>query len=67
MAFLRPPIDPRQERPEGGCCDGRPCVDTQAEKTFVGVWRYLDYDMKSGRKIESMTFDAPAIAAVFRW
>ena len=33
----------------------------------VAVWRYLDYDMKSGKKIESMTFNGPAIAAVFRW
>ena len=34
---------------------------------IVGVWRYLDYDMKSGKKIESMTFNGPAIAAVFHW
>jgi hypothetical protein len=33
----------------------------------VAAWRYLDYDMKSGKKIESMTFNGPAIAAVFRW
>ena len=31
------------------------------------AWRYLDYDMKSGKKIESMTFNGPAIAAVFHW
>jgi hypothetical protein len=34
---------------------------------IVGVWRYLDYDMKSGKKVESMTFNGPAIAAVFHW
>jgi hypothetical protein len=34
---------------------------------IIGVWRYLDYDMKSGKKIESMTFNGPAIAAVFHW
>jgi len=33
----------------------------------VAAWRYLDYDMKSGGKIESMTFNGPAIAAVFHW
>jgi hypothetical protein len=33
----------------------------------VVAWRYLDYDMKSGKKIESMTFNGPAIAAVFHW
>lgn len=33
----------------------------------VAAWRYLDYDMKSGNKIESMTFNGPAIAAVFHW
>ena len=34
---------------------------------IVGAWRYLDYNMKSGKKIESMTFNGPAIAAVFHW
>jgi hypothetical protein len=33
----------------------------------VAAWRYIDYDMKSGNKIESLTFNGPAIAAVFRW
>jgi hypothetical protein len=33
----------------------------------VAAWRYLDYDMKSGKKIESMTFNGPAIAATFHW
>ena len=33
----------------------------------VAAWRYLDYDMKSGRTIESMNFNGPAIAAVFHW
>lgn len=30
-------------------------------------WRYLDYDMKSGKAIESLNFNGPAIGAVFRW
>jgi hypothetical protein len=34
---------------------------------LAGAWRYLDYDMKSGKSIESMTFNGPTIAAVFRW
>jgi hypothetical protein len=33
----------------------------------VAAWRYVDYDFKSGKKIESMTFNGPAIAAVFHW
>jgi hypothetical protein len=33
----------------------------------VGVWRYIDYDMKPGHAIESINFSGPAIAAVFRW
>ena len=33
----------------------------------VAAWRYLDYKMKSGSKIESINFDGPAIAAVFHW
>jgi hypothetical protein len=31
------------------------------------AWRYLDYDMKSGETIESLNFNGPLIAAVFRW
>jgi hypothetical protein len=34
---------------------------------IVGAWRYLDYDMKSGSRIESMNFNGPAIALAFRW
>jgi hypothetical protein len=33
----------------------------------IGAWRYLDYQMKSGRPIESVNFSGPAIAAVFHW
>jgi len=33
----------------------------------VGAWRYLDYRMKSGKPIESLSFNGPAIAAVFHW
>ena len=30
-------------------------------------WRYLDYDMKSGKALASLDFNGPAIGAVFRW
>jgi hypothetical protein len=33
----------------------------------VGVWRYLDYRMKSDSNIQSLNFNGPAVAAVFRW
>jgi hypothetical protein len=33
----------------------------------VGSWRYLDYKLKSGGKIESLNFNGPALAAVFHW
>lgn len=33
----------------------------------IAAWRYIDYDMKSGSRIESLNFNGPAIAAVFRW
>jgi hypothetical protein len=31
---------------------------------IVGVWRHPDNGMKSGKKIEGMTFNGPAIAAL---
>jgi hypothetical protein len=31
------------------------------------AWRYLDYQMKSGKPIEELTFNGPQIAALFRW
>jgi hypothetical protein len=34
---------------------------------FVAAWRHVDYDMKSGKSVENLTFNGPAIAAVFRW
>jgi len=33
----------------------------------VAAWRYIDYDMKSGNRVESLTFNGPSISAVFRW
>jgi hypothetical protein len=33
----------------------------------VGSWRYIDYNMKSGKAIEDLSFNGPVIAAVFRW
>ena len=31
------------------------------------AWRHIDYDMKSGKPIESVSFDGPGIAAAFNW
>ena len=31
------------------------------------AWRHIDYDMKSGKSIESVSFDGPGVAAAFRW
>jgi hypothetical protein len=31
------------------------------------AWRYLDYNMKSGDKIEDVNFSGPMIAFTFRW
>lgn len=33
----------------------------------VAAWRYLDYNMGSSSKIESLNFNGPAIAVVFHW
>ena len=33
----------------------------------VGAWRYLDYDLKSGKKIESLNFNGPVVGVAFRW
>jgi hypothetical protein len=33
----------------------------------VAMWRYLDYNMKSGKKIEDMNFNGPMLGATFRW
>ena len=33
----------------------------------IAVWRYLDYNMKSGSKVESLNFNGPAIGVAFRW
>ena len=30
-------------------------------------WRHIDYDMKSGKAIESVSFDGPDVAVAFRW
>jgi hypothetical protein len=31
------------------------------------LWRYIDYDMKSGKRIESANLSGPMIGATFRW
>jgi hypothetical protein len=33
----------------------------------VAAWRYIDYEMKSGKAVEDLNFNGPGIAAVFRW
>jgi hypothetical protein len=33
----------------------------------VAAWRYLDYDFKSGAKIESLKLNGPAFGVAFRW
>lgn len=33
----------------------------------VAAWRYLDYDAKSGKKIEGLNLNGPAIGVAFRW
>jgi hypothetical protein len=33
----------------------------------VGSWRYIDYRMESGKPLQELSFNGPAIAAVFRW
>jgi len=33
----------------------------------VASWRYIDYQMDSGKPLEELSFNGPVIAAVFRW
>ncbi len=33
----------------------------------IAAWRYLDYDFKSGQKIESVNLNGPAIGVAFHW
>lgn len=34
---------------------------------MVAVWRYLDYDIPTDRRIADMNFSGPAVGVVFRW
>jgi hypothetical protein len=34
---------------------------------IIGAWRYLDYEFKSGKKVESLNFNGPMIGVAFRW
>jgi hypothetical protein len=34
---------------------------------FVAAWRYLDYNFKSGKTIEGLNFNGPAVGVAFRW
>jgi hypothetical protein len=33
----------------------------------AAIWRYLDYDMSSGKPVGDMQFSGPAVGAIFRW
>ena len=33
----------------------------------IAAWRYLDYNFKSGQKIESVNLNGPLIGVAFRW
>lgn len=35
--------------------------------SLVASWRYMDYQMKSGSAIESLSFNGPSIGAAFQW
>lgn len=35
--------------------------------SVIAAWRHIDYDMKSGKSIESLSFDGPGLAVAFRW
>jgi len=34
---------------------------------IIAMWRYLDYNFKSGKKIEDVNFGGPMVGATFRW
>ena len=34
---------------------------------ITAAWRYLDYNMKSGKAIQDLSLSGPVFAAVFRW
>jgi hypothetical protein len=33
----------------------------------VATWRYLDYNFKSGQKLDNLTFNGPMVGVAFRW
>jgi hypothetical protein len=35
--------------------------------SVIGAWRHIDYDMESGKSIQSLSFDGPGVAVAFRW
>jgi hypothetical protein len=34
---------------------------------LVGVWRYLDYEMKSDKRLDNLNFNGPTAGVTFRW
>jgi hypothetical protein len=35
--------------------------------SVFGMWRYLDYNFKSGKSLESMNFNGPMLGLAFQW
>ncbi len=33
----------------------------------LAMWRYLDYNFKSGKAVEDMNFNGPMLGVAFRW
>jgi hypothetical protein len=33
----------------------------------LGIWRYMEYDLKAGDPIKDLDFSGPAFGATFRW
>ena len=33
----------------------------------IGVWRYMDYNFKSGSPVEKLTLNGPALGVAFHW
>ena len=34
---------------------------------IIAAWKYLDYNFKSGQKIEGLNLSGPALGVAFRW
>ena len=36
-------------------------------RELTGMWRYLGYEMKSGKSLSELNFNGPVIGVTFRW